>query len=112
MVSSTSDSGEESQQVYLNIDGTKILLASSSNGYISYSAVQELKPEQFIQALTNIGLYFDTLSTAQNSGIQNGLVYTLDTGILYKVINGQFTPITEAVSDNDSSENSESTDDS
>lgn len=112
LVSSTSDSGEESQQVYLNIDGTKILLASSSDGYISYSAVQELKPEQFIQALTNIGLYFDTLSTAQNSGIHNGLVYTLDTGILYKVINGQFTPITEAVSDNNSSENSESTDDS
>lgn len=112
LVDSTSDSGEDGQQVYLNIDGTKILLASSSDGYISYSAVQELKPEQFIQALTNIGLYFDTLSTAQNSGIQNGLVYTLDTGILYKVINGQFTPITEAVSDNDSSENSESTDDS
>lgn len=112
LVDSTSNSGEESQQVYLNIDGTKILLASSSDGYISYSAVQELKPEQFIKALTNIGLYFDTLSTAQNSGIQNGLVYTLDTGILYKVINGQFTPITEAASNNNSSENSESTDDS
>lgn len=112
LVDSTSNSGEESQQVYLNIDGTKILLASSSDGYISYSAVQELKPEQFIKALTNIGLYFDTLSTAQNSGIQNGLVYTLDTGILYKVINGQFTPITEAASNNNSSENSESTGDS
>lgn len=106
LVNKTSDSGDESQLVYLNVDGIKILLASSSEGYISYSAVQELKPENFIQALSNIGLYFESLNTAQNSGIQNGIVFTLDTGILYKVVNGQFSPIAGNTSDENKSENS------
>lgn len=94
IVNSTDENGEETQSVYLYIDGTKILLTSDSNGYISYTAAQELKPEQFVQAMKNLGVYFQTLDEAKAAGLTEGLVYILENQSLYKIVNGEFTDIT------------------
>lgn len=94
IVNSTDENGEETQSVYLYVDGTKILLTSGSDGYISYTAAQELKPEQFVQAMKNLGVYFQTLDEAKAAGLTEGLVYILENQSLYKIVNGEFTDIT------------------
>lgn len=109
LVTSTSDSGEQVQSVYLNVDGTKILLASSNDGYISYSTIQELKPEDFLLAAQNIGLYFNTIEEARTAGIAKGIVYILEEQKLYKVVNGEFVDM-NAVESGQTSESEEQTD--
>lgn len=102
IVNSTTEDGEESQAVYLYVDGTKILLTSDSDGYISYTAAQELKPEQFIQAMKNLGVYFQTVDEAKAAGLTEGLVYILEDQKLYKIVNGELTDILgETGSDSD-----------
>lgn len=93
LVSEVSEAGESVQSAYLCIDGTKLLLASGGEQYVSFSAVQNLSAENFIQAAKNMGLYFDTLDAARASGIQSGLVYILSEQRLYKVINGEFSEL-------------------
>lgn len=110
LVTSTDNDGNESQLVYLNIDGTKILLASSNDGFVSYNAAQELTAEQFLQALKNIGFYFQTLDDAKASSITEGLVYILETQELYKVVNGEFTVMSASTSDSGDSASDDSKD--
>lgn len=81
------------QSVYLNVDGVKILLASSSEGYLSYTSVQELKAEEFLQAALNLGLYFNTADDVKAAGITQGLVYILEDQKLYKVVDGELTDL-------------------
>nr|DAF63717.1 MAG TPA: hypothetical protein [Podoviridae sp. ctz6O13] len=93
VVSSTNSSGKETKSVYVCVDGIKMLLSTGTGSYLSYDTVQDLKPEEFIQASENMGLYFKTLEEAKSKEIQQGLVYVLDTGSLYKVIKGEFSEI-------------------
>lgn len=93
LVSGVNEAGEAVQSAYLCIDGVKLLLASGSEQYVSFSAVQNLSAENFLQAAKNMGLYFDTLDAAKASGIQSGLVYILSEQRLYKVINGEFSEL-------------------
>lgn len=110
IVSSTDENGEETQSVYLYVDGTKILLTSNSDGYISYTAAQELKPEQFIQAMKNLGVYFQTLDEAKAAGLTEGLVYILEDQKLYKIVDGEFTDIAGGTGgDSDNSDGDTST---
>lgn len=106
LVTSTSDSGDQVQSIYLNVDGTKILLASSNDGYISYSTIQELKPEDFLLAAQNIGLYFNTVEEAKAAGITKGMVYILEEQKLYKVVNGELVDM-NAVESSQPSESEE-----
>lgn len=108
LVNGTSDSGDSTQSVYLYVDGTKILLASDSEGFVSYTAVQELTADQFIQGLSNIGLYFQTLDDAKALSLQQGLVYILEDQKLYKIVNGEYTEFTGSTTsgNNDSSDDS------
>lgn len=95
LVSEVNEAGEPIQSAYLCIDGVKLLLASGSEQYVSFSAVQNLSAENFLQAAKNMGLYFDTLEAAKASGLQNGLVYILSEQRLYKVNNGEFSEYTQ-----------------
>lgn len=106
LVSSTNENGEESQNVFLYLDGNKILLASDSDGFISYTAEQTLTPDQITLALKNIGIYFETMDDAKAVNPKQGIVYILDEQKLYKVSNGEFVEFT-ATSGPGSEESSE-----
>ena len=107
IVTTEGDSGESNQEVYLYYDGETILLASTTDLGILYNSKQSLTPDQVLQALKNIGLYYETLQEAKDSGIIDGVVYILNEQNFYKVSGGNFT-----VFSNVSSENSESSDES
>lgn len=96
LVNTTNAEGEAKQSVFLYIDGVKVLLASDSDGYISYTTVQNLKAEQFLQALKNLGMYFQTLEDAKAANLTEGLVYTLTDQKLYKIVNGELVEISTA----------------
>ena len=56
--------------------------------YISASTKQDITAEQKQQALSNIGMYYNTLDEVKASGILNGIVYVLNDNSLYTVQNG------------------------
>ena len=93
IVNSTTDSEGSSQSVFLYVDGIKMLLASDAEGYVSYTTAQELKPEQFVQALKNLGVYFQTVEDAKAAALTEGLVYILENQKLYKIVNGELTEL-------------------
>ncbi len=93
VVNSTADPENPSQSVFLYVDGIKILLASDAEGYVSYTTTQELKPEQFVQALKNLGVYFQTVEDAKAAALTEGLVYILEDQKLYKIVNGELTEV-------------------
>lgn len=107
IVTTEGNSGESNQAVYLYYDGETILLANTTDLGVLYNSKQSLTPEQVLQALKNIGLYYETLQEAKDSGIIDGVVYILNEQNFYKVSKGNF-----AVFSNSSSESSESSDES
>ena len=111
VVTSTDSEGNKTNTAYLYIDGNKILIASDTDGFISYVSEQELTNTNIEIALKNIGVYFDTLDKAKEKNLQRGLVYILETQTLYKIIDGEYVEIGSSSgssgSDNNSSEESE-----
>nr|DAU84824.1 MAG TPA: hypothetical protein [Caudoviricetes sp.] len=104
IVNSKNSDGNDIKQVFLYIDGIKLLISTTAEEYLSYTKVQQLKPEQIIQALSNIGIYFQTIDSAKASGIKEGLVYILKDQKLYKVVSGEFVEaINNTVQDNSTS---------
>lgn len=92
--------------VTLVVNNTHIVLAGegATNTFVSFLTEQETTSDQKYQALKNIGLVQETLDTSNI--VQNGIVFTRDTGKLYiikegtvseytvdfpSVLNGQFT---------------------
>lgn len=84
---------EKSPLVYLYLNKQKLLLSSGNNSFISYSDIQKLKPEEFLQALLNIGFYYKTYKEAVEAKIENGLIYVLEESSLYKITKGVYTKI-------------------
>lgn len=76
------------QTVWVNIEGVTVQLADTVNSYVSFLTEQDISAEQKEIALTNIGLFYDTLEDATNSKIQYGLIYVKDTNKLYLVKDG------------------------
>ena len=74
--------------VWISIEGVKTQISNSENNYVSFLAKQELTTEQKDIALTNIGLYYDTLDQANQAQIQAGLIYVKDTNKLYLINEG------------------------
>lgn len=104
IVNSKNSDGKDIKQVFLYIGGIKLLISTTAEEYLSYTKVQQLKPEQIIQALSNIGIYFQTIDSAKASGIKEGLVYILKDQKLYKVVSGEFVEaINNTVQDNSTS---------
>ena len=57
--------------------------------YISASTKQDITAEQKEQALSNIGMYYNTLDDVKKSEIKNGIVYVLEDSNLYTIKNGE-----------------------
>lgn len=74
--------------VWISIEGVKTQISNSENNYVSFLAKQELTTEQKDIALTNIGLYYDTLDQVNQAQIQAGLIYVKDTNKLYLINEG------------------------
>lgn len=74
-------------QLWIYKNGQKYDL-SGANLYISTQNKQDITSEQKKQAIENLGLYYNTLDEVKQSGIQNGIVYILDTKELYTIKNG------------------------
>ena len=76
------------QTIWVNIEGSTVQLTDTVNSYVSFLTEQNISTEQKETALTNIGLFYDTLEDATNSKIQYGLIYVKDTNKLYLVKDG------------------------
>lgn len=81
---------EQSLQLIVSKNGEQYNL-TSADLYISASKKQDTTVEQRKQALENIGMYYNTLEDVQKSGIQEGIVYVLDTQTLYTIKEGIIT---------------------
>lgn len=57
--------------------------------YISANTKQDITAEQKEQALSNIGMYYNTLEDVKKSEIKNGIVYVLEDSNLYTIRNGE-----------------------
>ena len=90
LLEKVNDKNENIQEVYLVFDNIKCLLTSKESSYISYTEIQNLKAENFLKALSNIGFYFKSLEEAKKANLVEGLVYILETQKLYKIIKGDF----------------------
>lgn len=78
-------------QIWINIDGTKVQLAgTNSDIYVSFAETQKIESDQKTTALKNIGFYYNTLEEAKAAGISSGIIYVLGDNKLYTIINGQF----------------------
>lgn len=98
-ISNIQDKSEiKSNGIYILEEGDKYQLwlckddkqynLTDSDLYISANTKQDITADQKKQALENIGFYFNTLEEVENSKIQNGLVYVIETQTLYTIQNG------------------------
>lgn len=80
----------ETEEVWVNIDGNKINLTNTSeNTYISFLEQQQLKEENKLTALRNIGFYYKTLEEAQQANLSTGIIYVENSQNLFLVKNGE-----------------------
>ena len=78
---------DDSLQLLVYKNG-KVYNLSGTELYISASTKQDITAEQRERALGNIGMYYNTLKEVEDSGIQNGIVYVINTGTLYTIKEG------------------------
>lgn len=83
-------SQNESLQFIICKDGEQYNV-TNTDLYISAKTTQDLTVEQRQQALTNIGMYYNTLEEVQQASIKNGLVYVISDQTLYTVKDGVIT---------------------
>ena len=83
---------QKSSQFYIRKDG-KCYNLTGTDLYVSTNRDQDFTATQKQTALKNIGLYYNTLSELENSDIENGIVYVLETNTLYTINNKVLTPI-------------------
>lgn len=76
----------EDNSIWFSQDGTTQQISAADNSYVSFVSEQETTSDQKLQALTNIGFYYDTIDKAQESG--NGIIFNKADNKLYVVNNG------------------------
>ena len=81
---------EDNKKLFIFRNGQKYTL-NEVDLYISANSKQEITVEQQKQALANLGLYYNTLAEVPAEQIQNGLVYVLETNLLYSIKSGAIT---------------------
>ena len=82
---------EENQEVWLYIGGILInLVGEISNNYITYLKNQDIDADGKFRALSNIGLYYDTLNDAIEAKLTSGIIYILDQNKFYYINNGEY----------------------
>lgn len=78
---------DEDNSIYIVIDGEIINLKGEVDGtYVAFIGKQDATPEQKYNALTNIGLIYESEEEAISSGLTKGLIYIENTHKLYTVI--------------------------
>ena len=83
---------EEANEVWLSIGGSIInLLGEVGTTYVSFLSPQEVTSDQKLIALTNAGLYYETLDKAKEAAIKQGIVYIIDEQQFYKVKEGEYS---------------------
>lgn len=88
----------EDNSIWFSQDGTTQQISSSDNSYVSFVSEQETTSDQKLQALTNIGFYYDTIDKAQEAG--NGIIFNKTDNKLYIVNKGiasEYTPTTQVI---------------
>lgn len=82
-------------EVYIMSGGVLIPVVQSSDNseYVAYVIQENKTSEDRENAQRNIGLIFNSMTDAQSSGMQNGLIYIIDESCLYLVKNGNYSPI-------------------
>ena len=82
---------EENQEVWLYIGGTLVnLLGEESDNYVTYLKNQDVDAEGKFKALSNIGLYYNTLNDAIEAKLTSGIIYILDQNKFYYINNGEY----------------------
>lgn len=89
----------EDNSIWINIEETKVQISLSENNYVSFLTKQETNAEQKDIALTNIGLYYNTIEDVNKSQLQAGLVYVKDTNKVYLINAGAVTEYQVALPD-------------
>ena len=70
---------EENQEVWLYIGGILVnLLGEVSDNYVTYLKNQDADADGKFRALSNIGLYYETLNDAIEAKLTSGIIYILD----------------------------------
>ena len=82
---------EENQEVWLYIGGTLVnLLGEVSDNYVTYLKNQDVDADGKFRALSNIGLYYNTLNDAIEAKLTSGVIYILDQNKFYYINNGEY----------------------
>lgn len=77
----------EDNSIYVVVDGEIINLKGEADGtYVAFVGKQDATPEQKYNALTNIGLIYESEEEAVSAGLTRGLVYIESAHKLYTVI--------------------------
>ena len=82
---------EENQEVWLYIGGTLVnLIGEISDNYVTYLKNQDVDADGKFRALSNIGLYYETLNDAIEAKLTSGIIYILDQNKFYYINNGEY----------------------
>ena len=93
---------EKTPEVWLSIGGSIVnLLGEVGTTYVSFLAPQNVTSDQKLMALTNAGLYYETLDKAKEATIKQGIVYIIDEQQFYTVKDGEYSKYTQQVSISD-----------
>ncbi len=81
----------EGNEVWVSIDGTKVNLSGEiGTTYVSFLSPQtEVTSDQKYTALTNAGLYYETLEEAEQAGIKAGIIFVVGENKLYLAKDGK-----------------------
>lgn len=89
---------ENTPEVWLSIGGSVVnLLGEVGTTYVSFLAPQDVTSDQKLMALTNAGLYYETLDKAKKATIKQGIVYIIDEQQFYTVKDGEYSKYTQQV---------------
>ena len=89
---------ENTSEVWLSIGGSIVnLLGEVGTTYVSFLAPQDVTSDQKLMALTNAGLYYETLDKAKKAAIKQGIVYIIDEQQFYTVKDGEYSKYTQQV---------------
>lgn len=89
---------EDTSEVWLSIGGSVVnLLGEVGTTYVSFLAPQDVTSDQKLMALTNAGLYYETLDKAKKATIKQGIVYIIDEQQFYTVKDGEYSKYTQQV---------------
>lgn len=70
---------ENTPEVWLSIGGSIVnLLGEVSDNYVTYLKNQDVDADSKFRALSNIGLYYETLNDAIEAKLTSGIIYILD----------------------------------